>query len=84
MKQDAVKIKLMVGWNGMVIGGLITYEELCDSLSDQIAGIEDMSADELTDDLARLMGWNPSAITEDQYKVWRDLVNEAAREYLNK
>lgn len=80
--RQKVKAMLMAGWNGLVMGGLITYNQLADSLLDQITGGEDMSADELTDDLAELMGWNPSAITDSQYKVWRDLVNETAREYL--
>lgn len=81
-KQEQVIARLMAGWNGMVLGGMITYDELHDSLLDQVTGSIDMSADELTDDLAELMGWNPSAITEDQYKEWRQLVNLAATEYM--
>lgn len=80
--REIVKAKLMAGWNGMVLGGLMTYDELTDSLLDQITGSMDMSADELTDEMAILMGWNPSAITEDQYKVWRHLVGEVADEYM--
>ena len=80
--RQKVKAILMAGWNGLIMGGCITYDELTDSLLGQITGGEDMSADELTDDLAELMGWNPSAITESQYKVWMDIVDEAAREYM--
>lgn len=81
-KREQVMVKLMAGWNGQVLGGLMTYEDLCDSLLDQITGAVDMSSDELDDEMAILMGWDPSAITEDQYKVWRDLVNETANKYM--
>ena len=77
-----VKAELMAGWNGMVAGGMLTYDELTDSLLDQILGDDDMSMDELTVDLAELMGWDINNITMDQYKEWERIVNEAAREYL--
>ena len=80
--KDRIKAELLAGWNGMVLGGLMTYDEMHESLLDQVLGYDDMSADELTDELAELMGWNPSAITDSQYEEWRILVCEAAREYL--
>ena len=82
MNRDKVKAMLVAGWNGMILGGLITYDELHDSLLDQVTGSMDMSADELTDEMAILMGWNPSDITEGQYKIWKDLVDETATEYM--
>lgn len=82
MDRNRAKAELMAGWNGMILGGLMTYDELTDSLLDQVTGSIDMSADELTDELAGLMGWNPSDITESQYRIWKDIVNETAREYL--
>lgn len=82
MNRDKVKAMLVAGWNGMVLGGILTYDELTDSLLDQVTGSIDMSADELTDEMAILMGWDPSAITEDQYKIWRHLVGEVADEYM--
>lgn len=81
-KQEQVIARLMAGWNGIVLGGMITYDELHDSLLDQVTGSIDMSADELDDEMAELMGWNPSDITEDQYKEWRHLVDLAATEFM--
>jgi hypothetical protein len=80
--RERVKAELMAGWNGMVVGGLLTYDELTDSLLDQILGTEDMSADELTEDLAGMLGWDINSITPDQYEEWKKIVNEAAREYM--
>ena len=80
--RERVKAELMAGWNGMIMGGMLTYDELTDSLLDQVTGTEDMSADELDADLAKLMGWDYDNITTDQYIEWRKIVNEAAREYL--
>lgn len=81
---ELVTRKLMAGWNGMVIGGLLTRDELYDSLHAQVSGEVDMSADELDDELAKLMGWNPSDITEEQYRIWKDIVNRTAMEYVTK
>ena len=81
-KNTQVMARLMAGWNGMVIGGLMTYEDLRESLTDQVNGIMDMSADELDADMAGLMGWDIDRITEEQYDIWRDLVNQTARKYL--
>lgn len=69
-------------WEEQVASGHITQDELYDSLLDQVTGSMDMSADELDDTMCRLMGWNPSAITESQYKEWRHLVDLAATEYM--
>lgn len=84
MDKELVKARLMAGWNGMVLGGLITKDELYDSLLAQILGEMDMSADELTVEMAELMGWDITNITMDQYKEWEDLVNMAATEYMYK
>ena len=80
---DRIKSELMAGWNGMVAGGIITYDELTDSLLDQVTGSMDISADELTDEMAELMGWNPSDITDNQWTIWRRIVDLAASEYLS-
>lgn len=84
MDKVMVSIRLMAGWNGMILGGMMTEEELYTSLEAQISGVEDLSPDELTDDMAILMGWNPSDITESQYDIWRNLVNQTAKEYMNR
>lgn len=83
MDKELIINRLIAGWNGMVLGGLMTKDELYDSLLDQLMG-QDMSADELDDEMAELMGWNPSDITESQYKEWHDIVNMAATEYMYK
>lgn len=80
--QEQVKATLMVIWDNTVLNAYMTYDELTDSLLDQITGACDLSPDELTDEMAELMGWDPDAITDDQYEVWRNLVNEAANEYM--
>lgn len=82
MDKTMVSIRLMAGWNGQVLGGLMTMDDLEESLRDQISGQVDMSADELDADMAQLMGWDIENITEDQYGTWKDLVNQTAREYL--
>lgn len=83
-RQEQVIAILIADWDDIVSDGIITYDELHDGLLDQVTGSMDLSADELTDDLAELMGWDPSAITEDQYKEWRQLVNEAATRYISR
>ena len=78
-----IKAELMAGWNGLIAGGCLTYDEMTDCLLDQVTGSLDMSADELTDDLAEMMGWDPSAMTDDQWTTWRHIVDQAASEYLS-
>lgn len=82
MNKDMVMVRLMAGWNGQILGGLMTHEDMVESLRDQISGQMDMSADELDADMAGLMGWDIENITEDQYGTWRDLVNQTAMEYI--
>lgn len=84
MSKELVKARLMAGWNGMILGGLMTKDELYDSLLAQILGEMDMSADELDVEMAELMGWDITNITMDQFKEWEDLVNETAKEYMYK
>lgn len=83
-KREQAIAELMAGWDKLISDGDMTTKEMVESLIDQMSGYQDMSADELTDDLAELMGWNPSAITDDQLDAWRDLVNEAATRYMYK
>ena len=84
MDKELVKVRLMAGWNGMVLGGLMTKDELYDSLLAQILGEVDMSSDELTVEMAELMGWDITNITMDQFKEWEGIVNMAATEYMYK
>lgn len=76
--------KLIEGWDSILVDGCMTRYELYDSLHAQADGSMDMSADELTDDLAELMGWNPSDITIDQYRIWQGIVDQAADEFIRK
>lgn len=71
-------------WDEQVSAGLMTRDEMYDSLYAQISGELDLSPDELTDDRIRLMGWNPSDITNNQYEEWANIVNMAAVEYLHR
>ena len=80
--RSKVKALMMAGWNGMVAGGLLTYDELTDSLLDQVLDAYDMSTDELDEELAKMLGWDINNITMDQYEEWKSIVREAAREYL--
>lgn len=82
--REQVKTMLFVGWNGMILGGLITYDELHDMLLDQVTGSMDMSADELDIDIARLLGWDMENITDEQWEIWRNIVDEAANEFMMK
>lgn len=80
-KSKAISI-LIAGWNGQVMGGLIPYEDMVVSLQEQIGGVSDLSADELTDDIMEILGWNPDEIGASQWDEWEDIVNMAAREWL--
>ena len=79
---DKVKALMMAGWNGMIAGGMLTYDELADSLQDQVLDAYDMSADELDAEIANLLGWDIDNMTMDQWNEWKSIVREIAREYL--
>ena len=73
---------LMASWNGQVMGGYRTHEEMVISLQEQIGGVSDLAPDELTDDMCDIMGWDYDEIGASQFDEWDEIVNMAAREWL--
>ena len=71
-------------WDETVESGCITWDEMHDSLFDQITGGEDMSADELDAPIARILGWDIDNMTESQWKEWKGIVDTAAREWISR
>jgi hypothetical protein len=71
-------------WDEQVEAGYISWDEMHDSLFDQVTGGEDMSADELDEPIARLLGWDISNMSTSQWKIWRDIVVMAAREWISR
>lgn len=69
-------------WDEQVEAGYITRDEMYDMLFEQVTGEMDMSAEDLDEPIARLMGWDINNMTEDQRKEWRHIVNTAANEYI--
>lgn len=75
---------LTANWQDLITSGDMTAEEMAESLQDQISGMLDLSADELTSGLADLMGWDIDDMTEDQLNEWQGIVDETAREWLGR
>lgn len=85
IKYDAFIIgNLHKCWNEQVEAGLITRNEMYDSLHAQITGELDLSPDELTDDRARMMGWDINNMTDNQWSIWKHIVNKAAEQWVTK
>lgn len=82
MNKD-IKSQLIADWTQMVAMGWLTEEELRESLQDQISGLHDMSLDEYDIAYAQIMGdgWSEK-LTDEQCDIWRNVVNDAAIEYL--
>lgn len=71
-------------WDEQVEAGYISWDEMHDSLFDQITGGEDMSADELDEPIANLLGWDTTNMSASQWKIWKDIVIMAAREWISR
>lgn len=80
--RNTAKQTLTANWTDLVKGGDWSAEEMWYSLTEQAEGACDMSLEELTPDLAALLGWDIDALTEEQEGEWSDLVTEAAIEWL--
>lgn len=78
-----IKSQLIADWMQIVSMGWIPEDKLRKSLYDQINGVYDMSLDEYDVAYAQIMGdgWDEK-LTDEQCDIWRDIVNNAAREYL--
>lgn len=87
-KRTRVKNILEESWQDQIDKGYITVDQMVESLKDQIDGVEDLSGDELTEDMARIMGWDYDAIMDDydrdEWNIWTDIVVEAAEEFVGK
>ena len=61
---------------------------MLESLRLQIEGLQDLSADELTEDRAKMMGWNydelmaDTDLEMDEWNEWTDIVIESAKEFI--
>ena len=71
-------------WDELVEAGCITWDEMHDSLFDQVTGGEDMSADELDESVAVILNWDINNLTESQRREWRGIVDMAAREWISR
>lgn len=82
--RNIAKADLWTAWADLVANGDMSAEELISGLRDQISGDCDLSADELTEDRMALLGWGDdwSSLTDEQFSEWRDIVDEAAAEYV--
>lgn len=84
MAREMAKEQLKKTWAEVVADGSMTEEEMRESLADQIDGYTDLAMEELTEELADLMGYEFGNMTEEEEEEWEKLVNETATEYLNK
>ena len=83
MAGEMAKEQLKKTWTEVVASGSMTEEEMRESLVAQIDGYCDSSLDELTEELADLMGYEFGNMVEEEEEEWEKLVNETATEYLN-
>lgn len=83
MAREMAKANLKANWAELVSSGDMDLEELVRSLEDQIDGYEDLSLDELTEEMAEILGWEFGDLTDEQVDEWEEIINEAAEEYLS-
>src|SRR5574343_20484 len=55
-------------------------EAFLDSLRDQISGYEDMSAEDMTDEVAAALGLT-LPLDDDTMDAWQTFINQCAKEY---
>lgn len=82
--REIIKAELKSRWAEVVASGDMTEEDMIASLQDQVDGYLDLSMDEIQEYDAERMGWEYGNMTDEQMDEWEKVVNEAAREYLNK
>ena len=82
--RETIKAELQQRWSQLVAEENMTEEELRQSLEDQVSGYLDLSMDEITEEDAERMNWEYGEMSDEQMNEWTEMVNEAAREYLNK
>lgn len=81
---DEVAIDMMMtAWDGAIADGSWDEEEMAESLQDQLDGYADMAGEEMTDEMAGLMGYDlDEGLTEDQWQAWTGIVEQACRQWL--
>lgn len=82
MTREMAKANLKANWAELVSSRDMDLEELVGSLEDQINGYEDLSLDELTEEMAETLGWEFGDLTDEQVDEWKEIVNKSAEEYL--
>lgn len=82
MKRQRAKEELTKRWNDLVRDGDMTHEEMVESLTEQVSGYYDLSMEDLDEELAAIMGWDITHLTEEQREEWTAIVNETAEEWL--
>ena len=60
----------------------MTHEEMVESLTEQVTNYCDMSMEELDEELAAIMDWDITDLTDEQCEEWTAIVNETAEEWL--
>lgn len=81
-KREMAKEILKANWAELVSSGDMDIEDMVGSLEDQISGYEDLSLDELTEEMAETLGWEFADLTDEQVDEWKEIVEEAAKEWL--
>ena len=81
--REMAKARMREAWTELVACGEWSEDQMVDSLHDQIDGYCDMACEELTDEMAVLMGWDIDDLSDDQLDEWESIVNEACTEWLN-
>lgn len=81
MRQRA-KEELTRRWDDLVRDGVMTHEEMVESLTDQVSGYCDMSGEDFDEEMADIMGWDITDLTDEQREEWHTIVNETAEEWL--
>lgn len=83
MNIEEVKIRLIENWYQQIAEDQISLEDMKISLSEQIAGLSDLSADELTDEFIAMLGWDEDKLGYSQFELWEGIVNSAALIFIN-
>lgn len=73
-------------WADLVASGEWTAEDMAESLQDQLDGYTDMACEEMTEEMADLLGIDIEefADSDEAQDEWTCIVNEACEAYLSR
>ena len=84
-KEEAIKA-LIANWKELVKNGEFSAKEMRESLMEQInADCQgwDSSEEDLTEEIARILGYDIEDMTDEQLDEWEGIVSEAAKRYVD-